>query len=89
MNVVMLNSKSKNKASKNKGDDIIHVSPCHVICGSYPEEREEEERGHGGYGHGDGLGEPPGEHPGQDAQHVPAGGGRGPIHLDEETDKGA
>lgn len=89
MDVVMLNSKSKYKTSKNKGDDIIHVRVGHIIGGGYPKDREKEERRHRGDRHGDGLREPPCEHPCEDAEHVPAGGRRWSFQLNRQAYNGA
>ncbi|KAM1456315.1 hypothetical protein ACFX1R_006424 [Malus domestica] len=47
----MLNGESQNKASKNKGNNIVHVRAGNIICRGNSEEREEEERRHCGNWH--------------------------------------
>lgn len=59
----MLDGQRQYEAAEHERDDIIHVRFCNVVGRSDPEDREEEERGHGCDGHGDGIGEPPQEHP--------------------------
>lgn len=87
MDAVMLNSKSKYEAPKNKGNDIIHVGVSNLISRSDSEEGEEEERRHGGDGHRHSFSNPPGEHPGKNTHHVRAG--HRAIELYKKADEGA
>lgn len=87
MDVVMLNSKSKYEASKNKGNHIIHVGVSNIICGSDSKEGKEEERRHGGDGHRHSFSDPPSKHPSKNSQHVPAG--HRAIKLHKKADEGA
>uniref|UniRef100_A0A6N2K1Z2 Uncharacterized protein n=1 Tax=Salix viminalis TaxID=40686 RepID=A0A6N2K1Z2_SALVM len=87
MDVIMLNSKSKNEAPKNKSDHIIHERSGNTISRSNSEQRKQKERCHGGDGHGHSLSEPPRKHPSKNSQHVYAS--HRSIQLDEKTYEGA
>lgn len=89
VNVVMLNGESENEATKNERNDIVHVSMSHVVGGGDSEQREQKQRRHGGDRHRYGFGQPPGEHPRQHRQHVPAAAAGGPLQLHEAAYGGA
>lgn len=83
MNVVVLNGKSKNKATKNEGNNIIHVRMSNGVSRRDTKQRKQKQRRHRGNGHGYGLREPPSEDPSKNTQHVPAC--RLPIELHTYT----
>lgn len=72
MNVVLLDGQSESEAAQNQSNGVIHIRLGHDVGGSKAEEWEEEERGKGSNGHGDGIGEPPEEDPGQHPKHFVA-----------------
>lgn len=86
VDVVVLDGKREYEAPQHKGDHVVHVRMGHAVGRGDPKDGEEEERGHGGYGHRDCLGEPPLEHPEEHRKHVP-----GPILEpgDQEARRGA
>lgn len=84
MNIIVLNSKSKNETSQYKGNNIVHVRMSNFIGGGNPKQREQKERRHGGNRHWYGLSNPPWKHPRKNPQHVPTA--RRSIEFCRNTD---
>lgn len=85
MNVVAFNGESEDETSQDKSNDIVHVRVSDGISRGNPKQREQKQGTHGGHRKRHGGGDPPGENPGDDGEHI-LGSFGSTIKLNEEAD---
>jgi hypothetical protein len=70
VDLVVFDGESEYEAAEDERDDVVHVGLGDGVRGGDAEQREEEERRHGGDGQRHGARDPPEEDPGEHCEHV-------------------